>query len=104
MGIEDKQDQFPRQLSGGQQQRVAIARAIVNEPDILIADEPTGNLDPDTAMEIMRLIDMINRRGTTVIMVTHDKNIVNAMRKRVVAIDAGYIVRDAKGGEYGYDD
>ncbi len=104
MGIEDKADQFPRQLSGGQQQRVAIARAIVNEPDILIADEPTGNLDPATAMEIMAFIDMINKRGTTVIMATHDKNIVNAMRKRVVTIDAGHIIKDVRGGEYGLDD
>ena len=104
MGIEDKADQFPRQLSGGQQQRVAIARAIVNEPDILIADEPTGNLDPATAMEIMAFINMINKRGTTVIMATHDKNIVNAMHKRVVTIDAGYIVKDVEGGEYELDD
>ncbi|MBR5756057.1 MAG: cell division ATP-binding protein FtsE [Firmicutes bacterium] len=104
MGIDDKADQFPRQLSGGQQQRVAIARAIVNEPDILIADEPTGNLDPATAMEIMAFINMINKRGTTVIMATHDKNIVNAMHKRVVTIDAGYIVKDVEGGEYELDD
>ena len=104
MGIDDKADQFPRQLSGGQQQRVAIARAIVNEPDILIADEPTGNLDPATAMEIMAFINMINKRGTTVIMATHDKNIVNAMHKRVVTIDAGYIVKDVECGEYELDD
>jgi len=104
MGIQDKADKFPNELSGGQQQRVAIARAIVNAPEILIADEPTGNLDPDTAREIMSLIDHINSRGTTVIMVTHAKDIVNEMHKRVVAIDGGHIVRDAKEGEYGYDD
>lgn len=104
MGIQDKAKKFPHELSGGQQQRVAIARAIVNGPEILIADEPTGNLDPDTAREIMSLLDHINARGTTVIMVTHAKDIVNEMHKRVVAIDGGHIVRDAMEGEYGYDD
>ena len=104
MGIEDKADNFPQELSAGEQQRVAIARAIINNPRILIADEPTGNLDPDTAWEIMELINTINRRGTTVVMVTHAKDIVNRMGKRVVAIDRGRIVRDNRGGEYGYDD
>ena len=104
MGIENKAKHFPQELSAGEQQRVAVARAIINNPKILIADEPTGNLDPDTAWEIMQLIDLINRRGTTVVMVTHAKDIVNRMGKRVVAIDEGRIVRDSRGGEYGYDD
>lgn len=104
MGIGDKADKFPSELSAGEQQRVAIARAIINNPMMLIADEPTGNLDPDTAWEIMKLINQINRRGTTILMVTHAKDIVDRMGKRVVAIDHGCIVRDAWGGEYGYDD
>ena len=104
MGISDKADKFPAELSAGEQQRVAIARALINNPMVLIADEPTGNLDPDTAWEIMKLINQINRRGTTVLMVTHAKDIVDRMSKRVVAIDKGRIVRDAWGGEYGYDD
>ena len=104
MGIENKAKHFPAELSAGEQQRVAIARAIINAPKILIADEPTGNLDPDTAWEIMQLIDLINKRGTTVVMVTHAKDIVNRMGKRVVAIDEGRIVRDHREGEYGYDD
>ena len=104
MGIEDKAKNFPQELSAGEQQRVAIARAIINNPKILIADEPTGNLDPDTAWEIMQLIDLVNKRGTTVVMVTHAKDIVNRMGKRVVAIDKGRIVRDSRGGEYGFDD
>ena len=103
MGIGDKADKFPRELSGGQQQRVAIARAIVNNPEILIADEPTGNLDPATSREIMQLLLEVNQRGTTVIMVTHDENIVNELHKRVVAIDQGHIVRDAQEGGYGYN-
>ncbi len=104
MGIADKADKFPNELSAGEQQRVAIARAVINNPEILIADEPTGNLDPDTSWEIMQLIEQINRRGTTVVMVTHDKAIVDRMGKRVVAIDHGRIVRDSRGGAYGYDD
>ena len=104
MGIEGKAKSFPAELSAGEQQRVAIARAIINSPKILIADEPTGNLDPDTAWEIMQLIDQINRRGTTVVMVTHARDIVNKMSKRVIAIEHGRIVRDSIGGEYGYDD
>ena len=103
MGIEDKAKNFPQELSAGEQQRVAIARAIINNPKILIADEPTGNLDPDTAWEIMQLIELVNKRGTTVVMVTHAKDIVNRMNKRVIAIDKGRIVRDSVGGEYGFD-
>ena len=104
MGIGDQGEKFPMELSAGEQQRVAIARAVINNPMMLIADEPTGNLDPDTAWEIMKLINQINRRGTTVLMVTHAKEIVDRMGKRVVAIDRGRIVRDALGGDYGYDD
>jgi len=104
MGIEDKANKFPDELSAGEQQRAAIARAIINKPEILIADEPTGNLDPDTAWAIMQLIEGVNRRGTTVVMVTHAKDIVDKMGKRVVAIDSGRIVRDSRGGVYGYDD
>lgn len=104
VGIEDKADKFPSMLSAGEQQRVAIARAIINNPKMLIADEPTGNLDPDTAWEIMKLIDLINRRGTTVVMVTHAKDIVDRMGKRVVSVEHGHIVRDSVGGEYGFDD
>ena len=104
MGIEEKTDRFPKQLSAGEQQRVAIARAIVNHPKMIIADEPTGNLDPDTAWEIMQLLDMINQKGTTVVVVTHDDKIVNRMGKRVVAISNGRIVKDSQEGVYGYDD
>jgi len=104
MGIADAADKFPGELAGGEQQRVAIARAIINNPKLLIADEPTGNLDPDTAWEIMKLINQINRRGTTVVMVTHAKEIVDRMGKRVIAIDNGEIVRDNRKGDYGYDD
>ena len=102
MGIEDKAKNFPQELSAGEQQRVAIARAIINNPKILIADEPTGNLDPDTAWEIMQLIELVNKRGTTVVMVTHAKDIVNRMNKRVIVIDKGRIIRDSV-GEYGLD-
>ena len=104
MGIEEKADRFPRQLSAGEQQRVAIARAIVNHPKMIIADEPTGNLAPDTAWEIMQLLDMINQKGTTVVVVTHDDKIGNRMGKRVVAISNGRIVKDSEEGVYGYDD
>lgn len=104
MGIDDKADSFPSELSAGQQQRVAIARAIINNPKILVADEPTGNLDGDTAWEIMQFIDQINKRGTTVVMVTHAKSIVDRMGKRVIAIDNGRIVRDSREGEYGFND
>ncbi|HZN16781.1 MAG TPA: cell division ATP-binding protein FtsE [Micromonosporaceae bacterium] len=101
VGLGGKEHRYPHELSGGEQQRVAVARAFVNRPLILLADEPTGNLDPDTSIEIMRLLDRINRTGTTVVMVTHDSNIVNQMRRRVVEIDTGRIVRDQPRGVYG---
>lgn len=97
VGITDKADKYPEELSAGEQQRVAIARAIINNPMVLIADEPTGNLDPDTAAEIMDLLNQINMRGTTIVMVTHAKDIVDRMRKRVIAIEKGRIVRDSEG-------
>lgn len=101
VGISDKAHKYPDELSAGEQQRVAIARAIVNNPAVLIADEPTGNLDPNTAWEIMDLLDQINLRGTTIVMVTHAKDIVDKMKKRVIAIEHGRIVRDEQ-GQYGY--
>ncbi len=101
MGISSKANMFPDELSAGEQQRVAIARAIINKPAMLIADEPTGNLDPATAWEIMTLLEEINKRGTTIVMVTHAKDIVDRMNKRVVAIEQGHIVRDNI-GHYGY--
>lgn len=103
VGLHKKARRFPGELSGGEQQRVAIARSIVNTPKVVIADEPTGNLDPETSWEIMKLFDEINNRGTTIIMATHNKDIVNTMRKRVIAIENGQIVRDERGGDYGYD-
>ena len=103
VGIADKANRYPSELSAGEQRRVGIARAIVNNPRVLIADEPTGNLDPVTAMEIMEILDKINLRGTTVLMVTHAKDIVDKMNKRVVAIDHGHIVRDEQ-GSYGFTD
>ncbi|HHW57249.1 MAG TPA: cell division ATP-binding protein FtsE [Clostridia bacterium] len=102
VGLSDKADNYPQQLSGGEQQRVSLARAIVNEPSILIADEPTGNLDPDTSWEIVKLLSEINKRGTTVVMATHAKDIVDAMKKRVIALEKGNIVRDEIRGAYGY--
>lgn len=104
VGLADKKNSYPSQLSGGEQQRVAIARAIVNNPAVIVADEPTGNLDPDTSWGIMRLLEEINYRGTTIVMATHNKEIVNTMRKRVIAIENGVIVRDEQRGEYGYED
>ena len=101
LGLKEKLNVLPNQLSGGQQQRVAIARALAAKPAILLADEPTGNLDPHTAWEIMDLLDQINLRGTTIVMVTHAKDIVDKMRKRVIAIEKGKIVRDSA-GQYGY--
>src|SRR5690606_25132767 len=101
VGLGGKEHRYPHELSGGEQQRVAVARAFVNRPLVLLADEPTGNLDPDTSIEIMRLLDRINRTGTTVVMVTHDSNIVNQMRRRVVEIESGRIVRDQPRGVYG---
>ena len=103
VGLRDKSRDFPSQLSGGEQQRVAIARAIVNDPAILIADEPTGNLDPETSWDIMDIFKRINAAGTTIVMATHDKNIVDTMQRRVVAIEDGKIVRDEQRGGYGYE-
>ena len=104
VGLANKYKSFPHELSGGEQQRISLARAIVNNPSILIADEPTGNLDPDTSMDIMDTINDINHAGTTVLMATHASDIVNAMRKRVIAIEKGVIVRDEQRGAYGYED
>ena len=104
VGLRDKYRDFPSQLSGGEQQRVAIARAIVNDPAILIADEPTGNLDPETSWDIVDIFKRINAAGTTIVMATHDKNIVDTMQRRVVAIEDGKIVRDEQRGGYGYED
>ena len=101
VGLGDKSDRKPDELSGGEQQRVAIARAFVNHPKILLADEPTGNLDPDTSVGIMRLLDRINRSETTVVMATHDWAMVDQMRKRVVELDTGHVVRDQARGIYG---
>ncbi len=103
VGLRDKYKCFPHQLSGGEQQRVAIARAIVNDPAIVIADEPTGNLDPETSWDIMDIFTRINRAGTTIVMATHDKAIVDTMRRRVIAIEDGHIVRDEARGGYGYE-
>jgi len=103
VGLSHKAKALPTQLSGGEQQRVALARAIVNNPSFLIADEPTGNLNPKTAQEIVELLDAINKRGTTVIMATHAKDIVDQMKKRVIAIEDGVIVRDEARGVYGYE-
>lgn len=103
VGLSHKFKCFPNELSGGEQQRVALARAIVNNPSMLIADEPTGNLDPDTSIEIMNILNDINKAGTTIIMATHDKGIVDNMKKRVIAIEKGVIVRDEQRGRYGYE-
>ena len=100
VGLRGKEKELPSKLSGGEQQRVAIARALVNQPTLLIADEPTGNLDPKTSEEIMKLFTEINHMGTTIIMVTHNKDLVNAMHKRVVNIEEGYIVNEVKKGGY----
>lgn len=104
VGLTGKGNFYPNQLSGGEQQRVSIARSMINNPPILIADEPTGNLDPDTSWEIMKVLRTINRRGTTILMATHDREIVDIMKKRVIALENGQIARDDKVGVYGYDD
>ena len=101
VGLEGKEDSYPNEISGGEQQRVAIARAFINRPAVLIADEPTGNLDPETSVGIMKLLDRINRIGTTVVMATHDVAIVDQIRKRVIEIDTGHVVRDQARGVYG---
>ena len=100
VGLSDKMDNFPQELSGGEQQRVSVARAFVNRPPILLADEPTGNLDPQTSVGIMKLLDRINRTGTTVVMATHDRSIVDTMRRRVIELDRGVVVRDQARGVY----
>ena len=100
VGLAEKYSSKPKELSGGEQQRVAVARAIINKPPILLADEPTGNLDPKNSWEIMKLLEEINKRGTTVLVVTHNREIVNAMRKRVVTIRKGVVVSDEEKGEY----
>ena len=100
VGLQDKINAYPHQLSGGQQQRICIARAIVNNPLVIIADEPTGNLDPDTSWEVMNILQAINKRGTTVISATHDRESVNRMQKRVIALADGRIVRDEERGGY----
>ena len=102
VGLADKGDRLPGELSGGEQQRVAIARAFANRPIILLADEPTGNLDPTTSVGIMKLLDRINRTGTTVVMATHDSQIVDSMRRRVVELEGGQLIRDQSRGVYGY--
>ena len=104
VGLTSKAKMFPSELSGGEQQRVALARAIVNNPAVLIADEPTGNLDPETTMEIMQILDDINKRGTTVVMATHAEKIVDMMQRRVIEVDHGIIARDEKKGGYSYVD
>lgn len=104
VGLSRKANVYPGQLSGGEQQRVALARALVNSPSLLIADEPTGNLDPENSWEIMKLLNEINHRGTTVIVATHEKSIVDAMKKRVIAIDKGALMRDQQKGLYGDED
>jgi cell division transport system ATP-binding protein len=104
VGLSRKANVFPNQLSGGEQQRVALARALVNNPSLLIADEPTGNLDPETTWEIMKLLMEINHRGTTVVIATHEKSIVDTMKKRVIALDKGVLIRDQEKGSYADED
>ena len=103
VGLRHRANAYPNELSGGEQQRIAIARAIVNDPILVIADEPTGNLDPETSWDIMEIFKEINATGTTIVMATHDKEIVDAMGKRVIAIENGHIVRDEANGVYGYE-
>jgi len=104
VGLEEKTDSYPDELSGGEQQRVSIARAFVNRPPLLLADEPTGNLDPATSLGIMSLLNRINKTGTTVLVATHDREMVDSMRKRVIALENGKIIRDQSRGVYGYGD
>jgi len=104
VGLEDKMESYPDELSGGEQQRVSIARAFVNRPPLLLADEPTGNLDPATSLGIMSLLNRINKTGTTVLIATHDREMVDSMRKRVIALENGKVIRDQSRGVYGYGD
>lgn len=104
VGLKSRSKSFPTQLSGGEQQRVAIARAIVNSPKLLICDEPTGNLDPDTSLEVMKVIEKINDLGTTVVMATHDRQMVNKMQKRVIVLEDGKLIKDYEKGKYKYED
>ncbi|MCL2024964.1 MAG: cell division ATP-binding protein FtsE [Coriobacteriia bacterium] len=104
VGLEEKINNYPSQLSGGEQQRVSIARAFVNRPPLLLCDEPTGNLDPQTSLGIMKLLDRINKTGTTILIATHDREMVNSMRRRVIALEGGHIARDQARGVYGYVD
>lgn len=103
VGLKHKARMLPTELSGGEQQRISIARSIVNSPKLVIADEPTGNLDPETSWEIMNIFETINNRGTTIIMATHNREVVNTIKHRVIAIEGGRIVRDETRGEYGYE-
>lgn len=103
VGLEGNFDKFPNQLSGGEQQRVSIARAFINRPPILLADEPTGNLDPETSQGIMSLLDRISQTGTTILMATHDSEMVDVMRKRVIELENGHLIRDQLRGVYGYE-
>jgi cell division transport system ATP-binding protein len=104
VGLEDKVNSYPDELSGGEQQRVSIARAFVNRPPLLLCDEPTGNLDPQTSLGIMKLLERINKTGTTVVVATHDRDMVDNMRRRVIALEGGRIIRDQDRGVYGYVD
>ncbi len=104
VGLAERMDHYPDQLSGGEQQRVSVARAMVNRPPLLVCDEPTGNLDPAISLGIMKLLDRINREGTTVVMATHDREMVDSMRRRVIALEAGHVVRDQERGGYGFYD
>lgn len=103
VGLKNKIHSLPNELSGGEQQRIALARALINNPSMIIADEPTGNLDPDTSWEIMELFERINYKGTTIVMATHNREIVNTIKRRVIAIENGKVVRDQQRGDYGYE-
>jgi len=103
VGLTDKAMMYPRELSGGEQQRVGVARALVNKPSVIIADEPTGNLDPENSWSILKLFERVNDRGTTIVMATHNRELVNATHKRVIAIEGGQIIRDQERGDYGYE-
>ena len=104
VGLKEKANMLPRELSGGEQQRVAVARALVNKPNVVVADEPTGNLDPENSWAILKLFERVNDQGTTIVMATHNRELVNAYKKRVIAIEGGRIIRDQERGEYGYED